>query len=422
MPGPEPRRERDLAGVFRDGPPSAMLAEAGVVLERRLEAALLAAARQAVGSPNPIFDSHVFHALLRMHASDAWYPEIERAIARSTSYRSWLWLGEADETVDARAALENEVLGHTLRHVLHEAIERGRERGIVGPSDFLRAVSKLGLEHPAPKPNFLRPHTADLLCELLDGERHLDVTDAPVTTAALRHFGRSRDVDDLGLLLTVERGRLVIRPSSPLAADPADAPGLASADRCLILPDVQRLLGVFTTAEIAELEELLNAPSAAEDDFQRFFEAHPHFLQRGDYTEVKPHVILARDAGPLIPDFVLLDRAAQRAAILELKLPTRIVRRQTNRDRFAAAVMEARTQLLRYRDWFEDAARRQELSSVLGMEVFRPRLAVLIGRSADFHGDVDRQRLAADVPDLDVITYDDVVAHAKRRLVALDAL
>jgi hypothetical protein len=186
-----------------------------------------------------------------------------------------------------------------------------------------------------------------------------------------------------------------------------------------ILGHFKDVLGAFAEEEICELQRLLNDPRAGEAQFQAFFEEHTHFFRRWDHREVHSHVVLEREEGNLVPDFLLTDREAQKAAIVELKLPTTIVRRRHNRDRFAASVMEARAQLLRYRDWFEDGNNRRRLLPQLGMEVFRPRLAVIIGRSSDFVDAVDRQRLASDNADVEV-TYDEMLMYAKRRRLLLE--
>jgi len=53
------------------------------------------------------------------------------------------------------------------------------------------------------------------------------------------------------------------------------------------------------------------------------------------------------------------------------------------------------------------------------MEVYEPKLIVVIGRSSEFVDEVDRQRLAADHPDIEVVTYDDLVEYAQRRRMLL---
>ncbi|MEI4920424.1 DUF4263 domain-containing protein, partial [Klebsiella pneumoniae] len=91
------------------------------------------------------------------------------------------------------------------------------------------------------------------------------------------------------------------------------------------------------------------------------------------------------------------DRELQKATIVDLKLPAaKLIVHKENRVRFAAAVSEARAQLLEYRRWFDDPRNRKRIRERLGMEIYAPRLAVVIGRSSEFSGALERQKLAAD--------------------------
>lgn len=178
-------------------------------------------------------------------------------------------------------------------------------------------------------------------------------------------------------------------------------------------------LGLFTSDELAELEALIASPTAREADIQAFLERHPQFLRKWGHPAVHPHVTLAReDRGALIPDFLLCNSQDHKAAIIDLKLPSaRLVRRQQNRDRWRGAISEARTQLLRYRDWFDVPTNRQRLVDAVGMEIYRPSLAVLVGRGTEFRDAFERQQLAADMPEIEVVTYDELVNWAAQRTV-----
>lgn len=227
--------------------------------------------------------------------------------------------------------------------------------------------------------------------------------------------------EDFMYIAALEANRIVFRPVSILNDYVQRArSGVLSPQRAL-LTHFRDSFGLFTMDQIEELEALLNEPRAAEKQFQEFFVRNPHFLRQGDYREIYPHPYLChRDAGTLIPDFILSDRQLSKAAIVELKLPgPRLIRRQANRDRFVSAVLEARTQLLRYRDWFRSRENRMSLMSVVGMEIYEPRLSVIIGRSSEFQDAFDRQRLRADHPDIEVVTYDDILDYARQRQVIL---
>lgn len=178
-------------------------------------------------------------------------------------------------------------------------------------------------------------------------------------------------------------------------------------------------LGLFTSDELAEFEALISSPLAREADIQGFLERYPQFMRKWGHPAVHPHVSLAReDRGPLIPDFLLCNAQDHKAAIVDLKLPSaRLVRRQQNRDRWRDAINEARAQLLRYRDWFEVPDNRRSLVDAVGMEIYRPSLAVLVGRGTEFRDAFERQQLAADLPEIEVVTYDELVNWAAQRTV-----
>ena len=244
----------------------------------------------------------------------------------------------------------------------------------------------------------------------------------PRTRLVLEALGRApARPDDFQYVLGLEGGRPVFRAVSVMDDFAIRGPGGTVLGGRGLLTHFKEAFGAFTPDEIGELEQMLANPKAAESDFQAFFEAHPHFFRRWDYREVYSQVFLTREEeGPLIPDFILTNPEAQQAAIVELKLPKPIlVRHQPNRERFTDAVMTARAQLLRYGHWFDEKENRRKLSDKLGLEIYRPRLAVIIGRSSDFECGLQRQRLSAENPDMELVTYDDIVDYAKRRVMAI---
>jgi len=243
--------------------------------------------------------------------------------------------------------------------------------------------------------------------------------DMPESRLVIEALGQvPPEPDDFQYALCVEEGKIVFRAISVLGDFTMKVSDGAIIGSRGLLTHLKERFGVFTPDEIAELEEMIRNPKAAEKDFQKFFETHQHFFRRWDYREVYPRVYLSRhEQGPLVPDFILTNPEIQQATVVELKLPKpKLIRRQLNRERFADAIMEARSQLLEYRDWFEEKVNRENLAAKVKMEIFRLRLAVVVGRSADFECGIDRQKLAARTNDIEVCTYDDMVAYAKRRM------
>ena len=165
---------------------------------------------------------------------------------------------------------------------------------------------------------------------------------------------------------------------------------------------------------IEELEALLNTRSASEADFQKFFERHPKMLLGTDYSKAVSQPVLVReDESNLIPDFIMVPHSFARPTILDLKLPSAsLARHKTNREGFLQAVMEARDQLLEYRNYFSSKSAAEVAREKFGCELYLPRIAVVIGRSSSFVDEYERRKIESRVSDIDVITYDDILKRA----------
>ena len=319
---------------------------------------------------------------------------------------------------------ERVVPGHRLSKVLTRAAELAAPGQTIGVGHYLRAVVSLSLdEEPMGAPGFPGQvmHNTFSVETLLWGLGYTawtPVAAAPEVADLLSSLAAREPVEDVPYLMTLEEGRLVLRPTSVLGGYAIGGARDERASGLGVLTHFGDQYAAVRPSEILELEDLINDPRAKEAQLQRFFEDHPHFFRMFDHRDVFPHVYLTREEeGPLVPDFLLVNPEAHRATVVDLKLPgARVITSRPNRDRFASAVEEARAQLLEYRDWFEDRHNRQRLKDRLGMEVFRPRIGVVIGTNREFRDAVHRQKLASRYPDLEVVTYDDVLSHAKRRL------
>jgi hypothetical protein len=172
----------------------------------------------------------------------------------------------------------------------------------------------------------------------------------------------------------------------------------------------------FTPDAIDELEGLVNR-NASERSFQAFFECHPEFsVTLGDYKAMHPQLVLHEDqGGRLIPDFFLEKLTSDFCDICDLKRPTaELVNLQRHRVRFRDAIQEAIAQLAHYRDWFEDRAHREAFKSRFGLQAYRPRVVLVVGRSLCFYDEIQRMRLEAGLPSwVTLRTYDEVVAKAR---------
>ncbi|HVE89387.1 MAG TPA: Shedu anti-phage system protein SduA domain-containing protein [Burkholderiaceae bacterium] len=220
------------------------------------------------------------------------------------------------------------------------------------------------------------------------------------------------ELDNLGFIVTYKGGRYrlgpALKPRPELAGHyyfgPADRRGtrFVTIDR--------DLLGLQLEVEL--LEALLNREDASENEYQRFFEEHPHFLSI--LSTPMAHVQLREATGRLlIPDFVLKPIAAaqrdSRWEVLELKRPqVALVVGRGARRRLSHDVQCAIRQLRDYGDYFADPRNGEAIEQALGHRLRRPKLGVLIGRlvTADVNALEDEQ---SRLPDIRIITYDEIL-------------
>ena len=376
----------------------------GIEVDQRLRDAL------ALFGNEQIDDGGVFHALYRLNTIITRYFNISQEAVAGLTF------GLPAEHKPISPEKVHLAFGDEITtQILNSAISNLQSKDTLGTRDFLRALMTYAFEKGDDYAT--RPFTVDLLTQSYFDDLGKPLSQSSELIRLLEALNRSIIGDeDYQFILTLNQNQVAFRIVSVLDDYiQQNNSGLLLPQRAMLV-HFQNQFGSFTWDEIKELEDLLNSPMARESDFQRFFESHSHFLRKWDHREIYPQVTLARPEGPLIPDFILTDRELQRAAIVDLKLPNpKLIRRQRNRDRFASAIMEARTQLLRYRDWFRERENRTSLKQRLGMEIYEPHMVVIIGRSSEFKDEFDRQLLIADNPDIEVVTYDDILTFAKRR-------
>ncbi len=314
--------------------------------------------------------------------------------------------------------------GKRLCRVLQRASELASPGKTIGAGHFLRAVVSMALGQAA-EPAYGSPamvvhdtFSAETLLWGLGYTAWTPMQQAPEVRDLLSALDGRSPIDDVQYLMMIEDKRFVLRPTSVLGTFGMASSPTRTSDRLALLTHFKDRYAAVTPNELLELEDLINSRRTSEDDLQRFFELHQQFLRLWDHREVFPHVYLTReDDGPLIPDFLLLDRELQKSVVLDLKLPSaRVVVGKRNRERFSALVEEARAQLLEYRDWFEDAGHRRSVKERFGIEIYRPRLAVVIGSTDQFTSAYQRQKVQSRYPDVEIATYDDIIRDAQRRL------
>jgi len=330
----------------------------------------------------------------------------------------------------APPCLPEEVIpGFRFAKVLTKAIQLAQPEKTIGVGHFLRAIVNLSIDESPidiglyPGSVIQNTFSVETLLWGLGYTAWTPVSDAPEVVNILNSLAGREQTEDIQYIMTLEEGRIIFRPTSILdhffIRDKKDnlTSGLG------IITHFKDNFAAITTSEILELEDLVNNRSVRESDLQRFFENHSHFFRMWDFRDIYPHVYLTREEeGTFIPDFILVNKELQKAMVLDLKLPkAKIVSHKSNRIRFSSAVEEARAQLLEYKDWFEDKHNRQKLKERLGMEIFRPRLGVVIGSNQDFRDELEKQKLVSRYSDLEVLTYDDVVNQSKSRLLLIQS-
>lgn len=402
-----------MAHFTTSSPLAAQLDHAGLTFDDKLQLAFEVAASNPDISPEDVGfpDSYVTLALYRLNTILTRVVDLD-----STRYNLF-----HEYKFAPKCPFQEVVPGHRLCSVLNEAARDMKTGDVLGVGHFLRAVVGLTLDQPAWEYRGATIHNTFSAETLLWGLGHsawTSTADAPELRDILGALDGRNPIDAAQYLLTLENNRIVFRPTSIL--DPcrvAEMPP-GGTSQLAVLTGLKKHHGLVTPDEILEFEDLINNSLVTEAEIQRFLERHNEFLRIWEHTSAHPQTYLVRaDAGPLIPDFILVDPALQRATVVDLKLPSaRIVTRKKNRDRLSSHVAEARAQLLEYRDWFSDPQHRRSLESKLGMTVYAPRLGLVVGSSTAFKDEFDRQRLLSREPDLDLFTYDDLLNAAQRRL------
>jgi hypothetical protein len=221
--------------------------------------------------------------------------------------------------------------------------------------------------------------------------------------------------DSQRLILTIDDGKFSVRSYSMLD-------GIVYEDRNI---GPQQLVvqlaspGAFVEAStIVQFEELINWSKVSEEDIHKFLEEHPELLIGADYKQLQSKLILERgDKGRLIPDFFAELTTSDYCDIIDLKKPNEaLMSGGKDRRGLSGAVNVALSQLRTYRDFFDDDRNRREFHSRYGLNVFRPKIAVIIGRSPDPDQMPDLIRARRFFSDAEVVTYDDIIKKARRRV------
>lgn len=167
-----------------------------------------------------------------------------------------------------------------------------------------------------------------------------------------------------------------------------------------------------------EFEKMINDRSLKEKDYQEFFKEHKDFILMDEHVDAHPHLVLERETiGSLIPDFILEPFTGKDLCdILEIKTPymSPYVCRP-NRERFSAVVLDAIEQLRTYSEFFDDPEHRAEIEGRYGLSSYKPKMYLIVGRRGGVQP-LMAKKIHSRAPDVELKTYDDVLALVKHKI------
>jgi glycosyltransferase involved in cell wall biosynthesis len=169
-----------------------------------------------------------------------------------------------------------------------------------------------------------------------------------------------------------------------------------------------------------KFEEILSLPGVREQDLQQFLEEHQEFLLGDEYEIALPQVVLPiGSAKSLRPDFILkpIKGVTRDATIVELKLPGQNIlkKRHSHQERLYAAIYDGVQQLRDYQRYFRDEVQRNAFTQDMGFDVYRPQLALVVGRQQNFPSNAALAKILEDLPPVDIMSYDDLIVRYRQR-------
>jgi hypothetical protein len=179
----------------------------------------------------------------------------------------------------------------------------------------------------------------------------------------------------------------------------------------------------FTEEEIEEFESLLNRSNTTESKLQNFLQDHPKFLLHTDYDELRPQISLIDESGcELKPDFFLRPLGKRLWEILDIKLPrTTMVAGSRNRKSLSHYVHRGSAQLMNYAKFFDDPRNRERVFRATGIDCFKPRLTLVIGKKKNVDEETWNQIIEQERPFVDIVGFDELLERAKKTLLRFPA-
>jgi len=324
-----------------------------------------------------------------------------------TQFESWFWQATRDSLVlDQIQARSSVGVLDTIRSCLQSRYLDEIHYDDITPNDLVAfLIEKAGISRPKIAYSF-EWNEIDAFCESLDSRlSSLSEVDS--------------DCGDQQFVLYHDGKGIRVRPFGVWGAYRLQEAPLRDGNLWIARGNVLQPQNYYAYDELGLLEDLINS-DAQEREFQKFFETYPKYLTAlGDYKKLHSQLVLHEEDGSrLIPDFFLESYTSDFCDICDLKRSTHdIVRNQHNRIRFKDSIQEAVAQLNHYRDWFEDPSNRSNFRTRYGLDAYRPKVVVIIGRRNSFADEIERIKLESGLPPwVSLRTYDDVVEKARQWL------
>lgn len=327
---------------------------------------------------------------------------------------------DAEPDIERTLQLVYQQYEFTIPNKFSQAYERVRKKGKISALDLIvgelesdlegfgggyineltaKLLEAVGLNH-----TFWDTDNKQYISDLSDRIRSLDKID--------------QDIGDQQFILYWDGSGYRIKPFGTMGLHQFSHEPLKDGSLWIARGNVLQPVKRFRDEAFDELEFLINN-DVAEKAFQDFFENHPEFLLAlggGKYINLHPQVVIHEDRdGWLIPDFLLEKVNDNMCDICDLKLATQaIMKYKRHRPGFRAAIHEAIAQLDYYRNWFEDKEHRSSFYTKTGLNAYKPKVVLIIGRSLDYYSDIERIQRESLIPShVELVTYDDVFERAK---------
>ena len=257
---------------------------------------------------------------------------------------------------------------------------------------------------------------ADFECDG-DYAEDINAVHAMASLKALRSVVRKHAVNSLLVEYAIQLGggEMVLTPYHSHAIHSIEVKNQVVLGRPAVIAEKTATL---LAPQICELELLLRNRRVREAEIQKYFERSPALLEALGYRHVYPQVVLQRDDGTFLrPDFLVQPTSDEWCDIVDIKLPRmRTVVGIRDRKTLAAAVHEFAAQLREYAAYFDNEKLSRRVEHLYGIKCYRPRLIGVIGTDPRLADDRQMRRLMTAYSDVKILTFDQLLQHAKNRL------